>query len=397
MLTGLPILIFCGYAAFSTFRLAIADREAHSGLPGGLEHAAALAPGNARYFYRIALDAPEGDTRALAAALKLNPRYSAAWMELGLRSEFAHDYPRAEHAMLEAARVDRTFLPRWTLANYYFRRDDRENFWYWSREAAQISYDDLRALFRLCWNASNDGEEILRHVIPARRDIWRQYLGFLLRHERTDAAATIAGKLLEDPVREDVAPLMAGFDRFAMKNDRLAVAIWNRLASRKLIPNRPLAPEQGVSLSNGDFSLAPTLRGFDWRTNEMPGVSVSLASPPALVVNFSGKQPQNCETAFQWMPLLPARRYELKFAYRTRDVVRGSGLAWTVTDVAAGAPWSVHPIDSPAEDWKEDGFAFTTPGSAGIGQLQLNYRRSLGTTRIEGMLSIRNVRLELLP
>ena len=45
-------------------------------------------------------------------------------------------------ALHEAARVDRTFDPRWTLANYYFRRQNWDEFWKWMRAAAEMSYGD---------------------------------------------------------------------------------------------------------------------------------------------------------------------------------------------------------------------------------------------------------------
>src|SRR5262249_8208626 len=68
----------------------------------------------------------------LARALALNPRYTAAWIARGLAEETAGDRRGAEASLLRASQVDRTYLPRWTLANFYLRSGDLAQFWVWA-------------------------------------------------------------------------------------------------------------------------------------------------------------------------------------------------------------------------------------------------------------------------
>ncbi|MGH9658578.1 MAG: hypothetical protein ACRD96_08535, partial [Bryobacteraceae bacterium] len=83
-------------------------------------------------------------------ALRINPRYSPAWINSGLAAEIAGDYADAERRLLEAARVDRRYRPRWTLANFYLRRNRMEDFWAWVRKAAEVRYADRTSLYELC-------------------------------------------------------------------------------------------------------------------------------------------------------------------------------------------------------------------------------------------------------
>src|SRR5262245_6924000 len=91
---------------------------------------------------------PEGVP--LRTAVEQNPRFSGGWIRLGLESERAEKMEQAEEELLRAARIDRRFLPAWTLANFYFRRDNRSEFWKWAHRAAALTYDDYRPLLRLC-------------------------------------------------------------------------------------------------------------------------------------------------------------------------------------------------------------------------------------------------------
>jgi hypothetical protein len=90
-----------------------------------------------------------------------SPRSSDSWIAEGLAAEEARDYAHAERALLEAARIDRQYLPAWTLANFYFRRNDPEHFWPWARHAARMAYDDRAPLVRLAHEFEPDPRRIL--------------------------------------------------------------------------------------------------------------------------------------------------------------------------------------------------------------------------------------------
>ena len=113
------IALACLGAAYYSLRIAYAEYLFRSGRPGTMERAAALVPLRGDYQARV---------NRLDRAVKLNPYLASAWIELGVRAEAAGDAVKAEAALREAARVDRTFEPRWTLANFYFRRRNWDEF-----------------------------------------------------------------------------------------------------------------------------------------------------------------------------------------------------------------------------------------------------------------------------
>ena len=98
-----------------------------------------------------------------------SPRSSASWIAEGLAAEEAGDFTRAERALLEAARIDRQYLPAWTLANFYFRRGAAEKFWPWARHAARMAYDDRAPLVRLAYELEPDPHKILDRLGDTRQ------------------------------------------------------------------------------------------------------------------------------------------------------------------------------------------------------------------------------------
>ena len=69
----------------------------------------------------------------LETALKLDRYNAQAAIELALQDESEGNYSEAEKLLLGAFTVDRTYVPRWTLANFYFRRNNLPAFWTWAR------------------------------------------------------------------------------------------------------------------------------------------------------------------------------------------------------------------------------------------------------------------------
>src|SRR5438045_2220049 len=124
-----------------------------------------ITPGSAVYHFRLWQERPELEGE-LERALELNPRYTAGWIARGLAKEAARDRGAAEASLLRAAQIDATYLPSWTLANFYLRGGDTEKFWTWARRAGGMAYNPS-ALFQLCWRASDDPREILERAIPA--------------------------------------------------------------------------------------------------------------------------------------------------------------------------------------------------------------------------------------
>ena len=384
--------------AYQAARLAWADHLAASGTAAGVERATRLTPGNAEYWLRLANireAAGEVPGDAVERALAANAQNAELWVRVGLRAEMDGDLARAERCLLRAAHVSRLYEPAWTLANYYFRRDNAAEFWRWVRRAAERSYGDRRALFHLAWEMAADGETVAR-AIPPGGVVACQYLDYLLERNRLDAAQAAAGRLCEHAVAEDRDALLRYVNRMLEVGRRdAALAAWNALCGRGLMPYEALDAAQGKMLTNGHFTRAPLDAGFDWRMPQPAGVSTAWSEkPPYLRISFSGKQPERCEVLAQVAPVVAGRSYRLRFDYQTRGIQAETGLRWKIYGAAAEGDLPVRAPQLSSEEWKTESAWFTAPAGTGWIRLALIYERMPGTTRIEGAVTLRAIALE---
>src|SRR5579859_1313216 len=273
--------LFC-CACYWSIRLAYADHLGNDRSRPTLEHAIRLAPGNPAYYVRLAEADPGSALTAMEKAVALNPLNSDVWMEFARLAEAQKDFQRAESCLLRAVRLDRTFAPRWLLAEYYFRRHDPSRFWPAVRAALATSYDDVAPLFDECWQLAPSPETILQQAIPNRQDVLRQYLDYLLAKKRLDLAEPVASKVMGHAGRDDVAPLLSYCDSLLAKNQaQPALEIWNSLAKKRLLDYLALVPEKSASITNGSFEKPFLSTAFDWRPAQLPGILARRGGAPA--------------------------------------------------------------------------------------------------------------------
>ena len=376
-------VISLGLASYYTLRLAVADQHYRANTLADLSRAVELDPLNARMWTWLAEHQEHAgldSTAALRTAASLSPFDAAPKIRLGLRAELAGQLDLAEKFLLQAARIDNLFQPRWSLVNFYFRTGNEQKFWQWTRSALDMGYGDLSPLYRLCWRFSSDADLILSHI-PDRRPILAGYLDFLLTGNRVSSAAPVAQRLIPLASLEDM-PLLVGY-----VDQSLDLAAWNALCRRGLLPYHPLSPDSGPVLTNADFRNPPLLQGFDWRVTNTAEISAAGAEAGGLRITLSGNQPEFCELLSQPIPLVPGRRYRFRFDYRTTQVAPNTGMRWSIGDRSTP--------DLSSADFKTEilDFSAKTPRA----RLALHCRRVPGETRIEGSVFLRNLALDPLP
>ena len=111
-----------------------------------------------------------------------------------------------------------------------------------------------------------------------------------------------------------------------------------------------------------------------------PGVS-GIRTGGGLRIEFSGRQPENFELASQYLPVTSGS-YVLSFEYRTTSAT-ATNLRWSLGEACS------NPLP-PAEDWKRLDWTFTT---GPVNRLVLLERRDPGSTRLEGVVYLRDLRL----
>jgi len=396
----LAVIPAAAFLAYWPLRLAWADHLSRAAGAETVARAVRLSPGDADFRLKLAAAqqaAGADPTAALQAAAALDPGNAEAWAWLGVAAEMRGDLRAAESGLLEAARASHQFAPRWALANYYFRRGDPAHFWPWARASLLMGYGDLRPVFRLCWDMSQDGGLIFERAIPARREVLDAYVWFLVQQGQLAASEPAAMKLAALDTTENQPTLVAWCDRqLAAGAVPPALEVWNTLCARHLLPYTPLDPDR-APLTDGGFRVVSVGGGFAWRQAPASGVSIGRnGSPRYLWVAFSGDQPETCTPLLQFVPVTPGAHYSLRFEYRTSELPPASGLRWSVfdartgSDLATASPWLSNP------DWKPAELHFTAP-AAGLVRLTLTCQRLPGATRIEGSLGLRQLTLERQP
>lgn len=384
-------------------RLAWADVLFRRDTEGSIREAAHLVPSNAEYHERLAaiLDG-SGDAGAeveLAKAVAASPRLATAWVELGLRAENASHVPEAETDLVRAARIDRRYSTLWTLANFYFRHDESEKFWPVTRRALRmgdVAAYDPSPLFGLCWKMSRDPDTILNRAIPDVGAVQARYLDFLVRENLAPAAEAVTERVVAMSGERDLSAVYDYCDRLIATGDaERAIHAWNALCWRTLRGYRPLAPEAGISLTNGDFSAEPLEHGFDWRIPNLDGVIVERAGlPPRLWITLDGHEPETCDLAQQVLAVAPGRKYRLRFRYQTDGLDVSSGVRWRLMDDAQHGEIESDAVDLSSEQDAAATVHFRIPADVRLVRLALAYRRTPGTVRIEGRVAVSDLALE---
>ena len=383
----LLVAAVCCLAIWCSWNLARADYLFRQNTAASIRAAISLVPDDWMYYAHLAQFPGENVQGLLTKALRLN-RYDAdADINLGLQYEAEGDYAKAEHRLLRAFAVDDTYLPRWSLANFYLRRGNMQAFWTWARHAAQMPSDNTEALFDLCWHISPDPNEISRRILNNNPKLLRQYLAFLLSKDQLPAAAGIATRLLQfgDP-HKDTAQMFSVIDRLIAAGDgEAAKGLWSTMIEKRWVVADTVFP------NNPNFVREPLPVSFDWKIPSSPGC-YSVPGPYGLETAFSGLEPSHCTIAKQAVVLNPGH-YVLEYTYRTNGIAPETGLQWQIFAPGSKTALAESPDLSSATRVRTK-VAFSIPPGVSVAQLHLIYQRALGTTPIAGSLDVSSVRIE---
>ena len=342
-----PLLLF---AAWQTGTIAYADALYRRATPDSIRRATHVDPSRAEFHFALAQLDPQQAARHLEIALADNPYETQARLALAQEREFTGDDPGAEKALLEAARLDRQFAPAWALANFYFRRGETGAFWVWARRAAAMSFGDRRALLDLCFQVTDNPEDVFARIGNPQLD--EPFLRYLVAKRGAASAGEVALRIARHPDLTQRSALLDYVDAAIDENQfEPGWQIWNSLG----------APENG--------------RGFDWRVPPNDGI-YATRSRTGWRIEFSGREAESADILLR---AAPDGLSLLRFQYRTDGLGTRNGLAWQSSSTSEAL--------QAATDWKNGGI------SVNRGWLRLVYRRPPGSTRAEGVLFLRNLAL----
>jgi tetratricopeptide (TPR) repeat protein len=396
------VLFASAAGCYWSVRLGWADWLSRGTTLAGARKSVELAPGNSVYLEHAAdvTEAFGGNGTALRERAALaNPLDSANWIRLATRAEIENRGEEAERDLLRAYEADRQFEPRWSLANFYFRRGDRERALQWSRKTLEFGSGDLNAVFQLLWNVSGNGTEILEKAIPSRPLVLGQYLQYLDASGRLGEASGAAQTLLPlaGPEQQDALAIHCSRCLDSGRVDE-AVAVWNGMIARGLLSGDPIKPETGKPLENADFARMFSGLGFDWGAPQVEDVAVQRQPATSSIrIGFYAHAPENCGILGEYIVLSPRRKYRLQYRYETTGM-SGAGMRWVISDHATrtvltslGPPEAADSTEHTVEA------TFETPPTCRLATIELRYDRELGTVRPQGSIRFSHLDLEFAP
>lgn len=401
----LLIVAVCGFLTLQSIRIARADWLAAHPPSDGIYKALNLVPEDAALLLRAALaQSDSGDMsprvdRQLLRAAAANPLNADVPMALGLREEFRGHTAAAERYLEQAAELDHTFKPAWTLINFYARNGQPDKTW--PLIARALALDPFAfnptPIFDLCWNQSGDARKIAEFV-PQHGAVPVQYLIYLLTTRRTDAAIDFWPRALAAGTVDVASPeaqALVQYPDFLIAANRVPQAVrgWNDLVAKKIVASGRLNPSTGISIADPNFNSPLLNHSFGWRAGAEKGLFVET-NPSLLRFEFDGNEPESSSVLLTTLvPLLPGKAYRLvwKSDGSGLSAPRDPGFVFRITQEPGESATDCPPLLVAGDN---GACAFTTRPGAGYARLELRYARALGTTRVQGSLKIISVRVE---
>jgi len=357
-----------------------------------------LVPYNAQYVARWAAWDTGRQISLLQRATQLDPFDYQSLIQLGLHAEIVEADPKtAETYFLKAAAVNKMFLPKWTLTNYYLRRQNSSEFFRWANQTLQVTPYSGDSVFTQMWLMSQDAARISA-AIPDRPRILIQYIWFLSNSKQFSAIPPMVQRLVrvvgdDNPRawgRDDL--VASSLDHVLASGDLHAgLQIWTTLRDGRWIQQS--VPDADHPLTNGDFRLPFYKHGFDWAGVEAEGVHIrQFSDEPSIDIGLSGEEPEHCELLRQFVAVEPGYLYNLQWQASSQGIPAGSGLAWHLRPTEGNSGIVSGDILTAPQAWE-----FIAPPNASGFLLSLEYNRALGHVRPSGQVTLRAVSMNRQP
>ena len=164
--------------------------------------------------------------------------------------------------------MSRYYVPRWSLAAFYYRQGNKEEFIRWANLALSVGTGVPESLFQMALRLDIPPGQILDNLLPAVPERVESYLQFLRAQGKVEQEYDVAAHLIRigSPVNRRTVLETCESLFIAGKMDQ-AVALWNGAIEAHWLARSPLDPLLGRSLGNDSFSREPLDLGFDWKTS----------------------------------------------------------------------------------------------------------------------------------
>jgi hypothetical protein len=148
-------------------------------------------------------------------------------------------------------------------------------------------------------------------------------------------------------------------------------------------------PTSAHPLTNGDFGVRSHGHGFDWVISSVDGVTMDQFPPQKeLRLNFSGRQPEQCELLRRYIPVEPGSEYRMEWKARADQIEIPSGLMWHMRCAGESACPTLESGD--LLNGSDGIWRFRAPDSR-LCVLTLDYARPTGAVTANGTVTLSSV------
>ncbi len=359
-----------------------------------LRRATFLQPRDAEYqsrlgrFFSLSASLPEALPYYQEATV-LNPNRSRYWLDL------AAAYAALGHPSDQAAAIDRAVAVdpttpdvAWEAANLYVMQGENKKA---LREFRIVLTNDAprsAEILPLCLRLQPDVDAILRDVLPPNSEVYFNFIDLLTVQGQDFAAAKVWAKLvsLKQPLER---AKVFEYIRVLLARQHVAQAllVWRQAAP--LCDLEAYQPSPSNLVVNGQFSLEVLNAGFDWRYQQLPGVSLALdPSEPhfgthSLLLTFDGANVREAGIE-QFVAVQPKTDYNFQAYFKAKDMQGAGGVALAVADASDGHTYFVTAPMRDVDFWKQASGHFATGPEARL--LRIYVERSPADSPIRGKL-----------
>lgn len=342
-LAAIALLVSAYFAATS----GVAAWYARKSTGAGYRQAIRWDPSNPQYYFLLSRFLKDSlgarTTTELIAldgkAVRLGPNRPAYWLELGGDAEWAGHNREARNAYARALIVaPQSPNVNWEAGNFYLLRGETVPALRKFRAAIAADPSLRKPGFELAWRATSNAGLILRELIPPDKGVLFDYLDYLARAGRLDAAAQVWQRILESPIQFATADAFGYLDAllFARRADELSAA-WKAMVARHL-DGMPGPSARGNLITDGRFESEILGGGLDWRVVPIKGAEVKLDTQvgfdgtKSLEILFDGRHNVDYHHVYQFVPVQPDTPYRFRAYIKTDGITTDSGIHFYLAD-----------------------------------------------------------------
>jgi hypothetical protein len=342
-----------------------------------------------RVYHMLTLEDEKEAESFYVKSLELNPVLSSSW--LGLTEIFVENGENQK--ALSTLRRLSELTPKsisylWEESILSLRLGDKSMAMRDLRIVAKVDPTRRERVFNLCWEVIGNPEFILSNVITD--ESLPDYLWYLMLRDKLDETFPVWKRMKKMGIVSDKSAF--SYIEFLLAKDRSSEAssIWSEMFGKR-----------GESLVwNGGFEKEPLGRGFDWRIQNVDGVSIDFdwekrsEGTRSLRLKFDGKHNVDFYHVYQVIPVEPDTDYFFTSYVSTQEITTRNGITWEVYCYPKlNMTKAMEPLTG-TTDWKRVELSFHTPSDCKSIVLRLRrYRSERLDKYIYGVVWVDDVKL----